>query len=198
MSWIGGSLVIDDLSKKSLDKAHLHIDRRVKSNSDLVEFPNAGARFTILEVSVPEPFADKDTAEDFLNNRKDWHRKWNVAVRFYDRSRCTPTKKYLSLCERLQTEQKKLAAYEKKHDLSSFQAKLITCSACGSKLNKDYLKGYHCPLCHNDMRAETTKNMVSRYQQKIRDIKKEILAEEKKVSGKAVIKYLVLYEEYVG
>ena len=47
----------------------------------------------------------------FLNNRKDWHRKWNVAVRFYDRSKCTPTKKYLSLCERLQTEQKKLNDY---------------------------------------------------------------------------------------
>ena len=198
MSWIRGDLVLDDLSKKSLDKAHLHIDRRVKSNSDLVEFPNAGARFTILEVSVPEPFADKDTAEDFLNNRKDWHRKWNVAVRFYDRSRCTPTKKYLSLCERLQTEQKKLNDYVRKHDFSSFQAKLITCSVCGSKLNKDYLKGYHCPLCRNDMRSETTKNTVIRYQQKIRDIKLDIMAEEKKSSGKAVVKYLVLYEEYVG
>ena len=35
------------LSKKELNRAYLHIDRRVKSNSDLVEFPSAGARFPI-------------------------------------------------------------------------------------------------------------------------------------------------------
>lgn len=198
MSWIRGDLVLDDLSKKSLDKAYLHIDRSVKSNSDLVEFPNAGARFTIREISVPEPLENQEAAEDFLDERDDWQRNWNVAVRFYDRSGCKPTKKYLSLCERLQTEQKKLNDYVRKHDFFSFQAKLITCSVCGSKLNKDYLKGYHCPLCRNDMRSETTKNTVTRYQQKIRDIKRDIMAEEKKSSGKAVVKYLVLYEEYVG
>lgn len=198
MSWIRGDLVLDDLSKKSLDKAYLHIDRRVKSNSDLVEFPNAGARFTIREISVPEPLENQDAAEDFLDERDDWHRNWNVAVRFYDRSNCKPTKKCGELLKRLHAEEEKLSSYTKSHDLSTFKASLISCSKCGSKLNKDYLKGYHCPLCRNDMRSDTTKNTVSRYQQKIRDIKRDIMAEEKKSSGKAVVKYLVLYEEYVG
>lgn len=198
MSWIRGDLVLDDLSKKFLDKAYLHIDRRVKSNSDLVEFPNAGARFTIREISVPEPLENQEAAEDFLDERDDWHRNWNVAVRFYDRSSCKPTKKCEELLKRLHAEEEKLYSYTKSHDLSTFKASLIGCSKCGSKLNKEYLKGYHCPLCRNDMRSDTTKNTVSRYQQKIRDIKRDIMAEEKKSSGKAVVKYLVLYEEYVG
>ena len=198
MSWIRGDLVLDDLSKKFLDKAYLHIDRRVKSNSDLVEFPNAGARFTIREISVPEPLENQEAAEDFLDERDDWHRNWNVAVRFYDRSSCKPTKKCEELLKRLHAEEEKLYSYTKSHDLSTFKASLIGCSKCGSKLNKEYLKGYHCPLCRNDMRSETTKNTVIRYQQKIRDIKRDIMAEEKKSSGKAVVKYLVLYEEYVG
>lgn len=198
MSWIRGDLVLDNLSKKSLDKAYLHIDRRVKSNSDLVEFPNAGARFTIREISVPKPLENQEAAENFLDERNDWHRNWNVAVRFYDRSNCRPTKKCGELLNRLHAEEEKLSSYIKAHDLSTFKASLISCSKCGSKLNKDYLKGHHCPLCRNDMRSETTKNTVSRYQQKIRDIKRDIMAEEKKSSGKAVVKYLVLYEEYVG
>lgn len=198
MSWIRGDLVLDDLSKKSLDKAYLHIDRRVKSNSDLVEFPNSGARFKIREVTVPQPLADRDAAEDFLDERSDWQRNWNVAVRFYDRSGCKPTKKCEELLKRLHAEEDKLSSYIKAHDLSTFKASLISCSKCGSKLNKEYLRGYHCPLCRNDMRSDTVKNTVSRYQQKIRDIKRDIMAEEKKASGKAVIKYLVLYEEYCG
>lgn len=46
-----------------MDKAYLHIDRSVKSNSDLVEFPNAGARFTIREISVPEPLENQEAAQ---------------------------------------------------------------------------------------------------------------------------------------
>ena len=62
MSWIGGSFVINDLSKKELNRAYLHIDRRVKSNSDLVEFPSAGARFPIKEIKS-KPFETMEAAE---------------------------------------------------------------------------------------------------------------------------------------
>ena len=92
MSWVRDSLVINDMSKKSIAAAYAHIDRRVKNNSDLVEFPNAGARFKIHEVSVPEPLAHREAAEEFLDERDDWHRNWNVVVPFYDKENCKPTK----------------------------------------------------------------------------------------------------------
>ena len=198
MCWVRGSFVIEDLSKKSMASAYSHIDRRVKSNSDLVEFPNAGARFKIHEVSVPEPLADREAAEDFLDERNDWQRSWNVTVPFYDRKNCKPTKKYADLVKRLQTEQGKLAEYTKAHGFSTFKAALVTCTGCGSKLNKDYIKGFYCPLCRHDMRSDTVKNTCERYQQKIKDLQKEIRTEEKKASAKAVVRYLVMFEEYCG
>ncbi len=198
MSWVRGSFVIEDLSKKSMASAYSHIDRRVKSNSDLVEFPNAGARFKIHEVSVSEPLADREAAEDFLDERDDWQRSWNVTVPFYDRENCKPTKKYADLVKRLQTEQGKLAEYTKAHGFSTFKAALVTCTGCGSKLNKDYIKEFCCPLCRHDMRSDTVKNTCERYQQKIKVLQKEIRMEEKKVAGKAVVRYLVMFEEYCG
>jgi hypothetical protein len=198
MSWVRGSFVIEDLSKKSMASAYSHIDRRVKSNSDLVEFPNAGARFKIHEVSVPEPLADREAAEDFLDERDDWQRSWNVTVPFYDRENCKPTKKYADLVKRLQTEQGKLAEYTKAHGFSTFKAALVTCTGCGSKLNKDYIKEFCCPLCRHDMRSDTVKNTCERYQQKIKVLQKEIRMEEKKATGKAVVRYLVMFEEYCG
>ena len=198
MSWVRGSFVIEDLSKKSMASAYSHIDRRVKSNSDLVEFPNAGARFKIHEVSVTEPLADREAAEDFLDERDDWQRSWNVTVPFYDRENCKPTKKYADLVKRLQTEQGKLAEYTKAHGFSTFKAALVTCTGCGSKLNKDYIKEFCCPLCRHDMRSDTVKNTCERYQQKIKVLQKEIRMEEKKAAGEAVVRYLVMFEEYCG
>lgn len=198
MSWVRGSFVIEDLSKKSMASAYSHIDRRVKSNSDLVEFPNAGARFKIHEVSVPEPLADRKAAEDFLDERDDWQRSWNVTVPFYDRENCKPTKKSADLVKRLQTEQGKLAEYTKAHGFSTFKATLVTCTGCGSKLNKDYIKEFCCPLCRHDMRSDTVKSTCERYQQKIKVLQKEIRMEEKKAAGKAVVRYLVMFEEYCG
>ena len=197
MSWIGGSFVINDLSKKELNRAYLHIDRRVKSNSDLVEFPSAGARFPIKEIKS-KPFETMEAAESFLRTRNDWQRNWNVAVPFYDRSACKPTSKHEECLKRLQSEEDKYAAYIKAHDLSTFKSVLITCKKCGSKLNKDYLKRSCCPLCKNDLRSNSVKAASDRYEEKIRKLKKDIQTEEAKASGKAVLRYLVMYEEYCG
>ena len=86
----------------------------------------------------------------------------------------------------------------KAHDLSTFKSVLITCKKCGSKLNKDYLKKSCCPLCKNDLRSNTVKAASDRYEEKIRKLKKDIQTEEAKASGKAVVRYLVMYEEYCG
>ena len=196
MSWVRGGFVINDLSKNSMASAYSHIDRRVKGNSDLVEFPNAGARFKIHEVSIPEPLADREAAEDFLDERDDWQRSWNVVIPFYDKENCKPTKKYTALVKKLQAEQVKLSEYISTHSFSTFKAALVTCTGCGSKLNKDYIKGFCCPLCRHDMRSDTVKNTCERYQQKIKNLQNEIRTEEKKSAGKAVVRYLVMFEEY--
>ena len=107
-------------------------------------------------------------------------------------------KTYEECLKRLQSEEDKYAAYIKAHDLSTFKSVLITCKKCGSKLNKDYLKRSCCPLCKNDLRSNTVKAASDRYEEKIRKLKKDIQTEEAKASGKAVLRYLVMYEEYCG
>lgn len=44
MSWVGGSIVIDDIKKKQLDEAAERIRYAVRSNANLAEFPNMGCR----------------------------------------------------------------------------------------------------------------------------------------------------------
>ena len=93
--------------------------------------------------------------------------------------------KYVSLRQRLKTEEKKLEDYSKKHSASSFKAKLIGCDYCGSKIAKTWIKnGNECPVCGNDLRSKTTIETIKRYRQNISDLNKQIRDEEKNMQNK--------------
>ena len=96
----------------------------------------------------------------------------------------------------------KLLEYYRKTNVKNFKAKLVTCPTCESKINKEYINNCTCPLCRTDLRSETTKKTIERYESNIEKLEEEIKKENKKlikkVKDKAPIKYLLLFEEYCG
>ena len=143
---------------------------------------------------------DADSYLDTFN----WERKYNpiVAFRDVDLKNIKKTKKIENLELRKENENEKLLEYYHKTDVKNFKAKLVTCPTCESKINKEYINNCTCPLCRTDLRSETTKKTIERYESNIEKLEEEIKKENKKlikkVKDKAPIKYLLLFEEYCG
>ena len=61
--------------------------------------------------------------------------------------------------------------YIKKHSIHNRSSKFIGCPECGSKLYLGYVKGERCPLCNQDLRADSTLEKIKWYDQKIDECK---------------------------
>lgn len=199
MSWIGGSLVIDSFDKKSVSMALSEISSIVRHNADLEEFPNMGNDVGPIKLISTLVCDNYDKAEEFLEERRNkWSRNYDAAVAFRDTSNVKPTKKLENLQARLKVAEDKAYIFSRDSDIKNFKAALIGCPKCGSKIAKKYVVGNHCPLCNEDLRSETTKKTFEKYIQNIHDIEKLIEDEKGKNKEKLPIKYLVMYEEYIG
>lgn len=124
-----------------------------------------------------------------------------VAVMYRVYPKLKPSKTMETLSKRLEAERDKLRSYSQAHSVSSFKAEFVGCPNCGSKLKKTLLKGESCPLCRTDLRSKTTLETIQRYENNIRELMKQIKAEERKQNEKAVknstIKWLVKIEYHI-
>ena len=77
----------------------------------------------------------------------------------------------------IEAEKRKYEEYEREHSVLAFKAAYVSCTKCGSKLNREYLKSDTCPICRTDMRSDTTQSILARYFKKICDLKNEQLRE---------------------
>lgn len=203
MSWISGQFSVDTLKSETRDgkgllDAYSEISEAIRANADLEEFPNMGESVMPIKHLMPDKvFGSYEEADEALNRLfSEWSRKYNVAVAYYDETAAKDTKKIQNLKLRLEKEQEKVQLYTEKSDCKNFKAKLITCSSCESKVNKDYIKNSRCPVCHADLRSKTVIDTTKRYKDKIQTLSKELEAEQKK--QKLPVKYLIGYCEYVG
>lgn len=138
------------------------------------------------------PFATKKEAEAFIekyDGSYDDH-----AVRFYDYSGATKTAKIEEYETKVVELLKGLREYKNEHSVHTFKANHIGCPKCGSKLNKEYLSGEHCPLCRTDLRSKTTLDKIKWFEEKIADYRKRIETEKMKQRKNVKIKWLVKYE----
>lgn len=199
MSWIAGKKVLDNNSKETLQEMYAEIAEGVMRNTDLYEFPNMGQDIMpIKDVSNGQVFASQNEAKLFLHSL-DWERKYNVIVPFKDVDAAKKTKAVLTLESRLEKEKQKLDEYKKVHAVKNFKANFVACPKCGSKINKEYIRDDDCcPLCWTSLQSETTKNTIKRYINNMNNLYEKIEEEKKKQSKKAPMKYLVMYEEYIG
>ena len=200
MSWIGGSIVLNDVKKKQLDEAAERIRYAVRSNANLAEFPNMGCRINpFMHIFTQKVFNGYEEAEAALEGRRsEWSRNYTGYVAFRDLESINETKRIIELKEKIKSESKKKIRYSLDNNVKDQKADFIGCHKCGSKINKTYIQANRCPVCNNDLRSDTFKKRMANYQEKIDKLTKELNEEKKKNAAKAPIKYLVMYEEYVG
>lgn len=200
MSWIGGEFILNDVKKKDLDAAADRIRYAVRSNANLAEFPNMGCRINPFRHICPQKvFNGYEEAEVTLEGRRsEWSRNYTGYVAFRDIDSVKESKQLMELKKKIDTEREKEIRYGLDNNVKDQKADYIGCRKCGSKINKSYIQANRCPVCDFDLRSDTFKKRMAGYQEKIDKLMKELNEEKKKNAAKAPVKYLVMYEEYVG
>ncbi len=142
--------------------------------------------------NVP-PLESYEEAEKFIKEKDNgWYDEH--AVRYKDYSSAKKTAKITEYETKISELNTAKNEYKKAHSVHSFQAKHIGCAKCGSRLNKEYLRGEYCPLCRADLRAKTTTEKLQWYDDKIKDYQSRIDKEKQKQKKHCKIMWLVKIE----
>lgn len=155
------------------------------------DYPNQieGAGIRFKDNTVYSCYEDAEKAIQEMDSG--WYD--NIAVKYKD-VHSIKSAKIDDIRRRINETQEKKVAYSMAHDISTFKSQYIGCKKCGSKLSKDHLHGYYCPLCRNDLRSETTISTLNGYDEKIKSLQKQELEEKKKMRDKAPEMWLVKFE----
>lgn len=101
---------------------------------------------------------DYDSAQELIAKRD---RKWydQLAVRYYEPERGFNDKKLEELHRKTAVA---LTAYREKDCVwaKGLKAEFVGCKKCGSKIKREYINTNRCPVCHAELRPETTLNAV--------------------------------------
>ena len=124
-----------------------------------------------------------------------WYDDHGVLYRSY--SKCKPTKAMLDIQERISKNDAARVEFEKSHMPNRVKAEYIGCPTCGSKIAKKYLMGVNCPVCHKDLRPKSTLDRIKGYKAKGKELEQKYAELEKKMSGKAEVRWCVKLEFHV-
>lgn len=193
MSWAEGEYTFPE--KTSESKIYSEIYESLERERGYYE-PHHQKLCLLKDVPV---FRTKDEAKEYIrDNSNKYYRKVDVGVRYIDYSNVKPTKAMLDLKRRINETVQKKEKYEEEHSIASFKSKFIGCPTCQSKLNKTFLTGNKCPLCHSELRSETTLTTISNYLLKIKNLEKEYHCIEKEQYKKGKVYWLVSAQCYIG
>lgn len=116
------------------------------------------------------------------------------AVRFYSYHGAKTTSKMAEYQERIKKLQAQKAKYAADNSVLHFKADYIGCKNCGSKVSRKHLRSDFCPVCHSDLRSETTKTTLLNYDARVRELWDKIDAEKKKQKSAKKTMWLIKYE----
>lgn len=132
-------------------------------------------------------------AQEYIRSRdKDFY--GGYAVRYYDFHNVKDSAKIEELRKKITETANKRNEFAKAHSVRSQKAAFIGCSVCGSKLNKDMLCTEKCPLCHEDLRSESTLARIEGYNKRIAEYRGKIEQERLKSKKQATVMWLVKFE----
>lgn len=136
-------------------------------------------------------YEDQEAAEKAIEglDRGDYDQ---LAVRYYEYQK-NDTKARQALCEKIKITR---ANYDDKQMTiwaAGLKAEFVSCRKCGSKLKREYIKQNHCPVCHADLRPESTLATIAKAKERWAGSMKA-LADYDKAHGKRKVMWLVKIE----
>ena len=168
----------------------------IKIEKDVVNYVMShGDRYGTMGITplTNAPFENQEQAEAYIRERDNGYYA-GYAVKFYDYSKAKNTKKMDELNAKIDETFKKRDEYISTHHVKDFKASFIGCSKCGSKLSRQHLNSDKCPVCYNDLRAESTLERIANFDKRIKEYQAKIKQEIQKQKDKADIKWLVKFE----
>lgn len=140
------------------------------------------------------PLESQEAAEKRIEMLEKGKSYSDHAVRFYDYSSAKVTDKMVEYRRRIAKLQSQKAKYAEDNSVLHFKADYIGCKKCGSKVSRKHLRADFCPVCHNDLRSETTRTTLLNYGSRIRELWDKIEEEKKKQKAAKKTMWLIKYE----
>ena len=144
---------------------------------------------------VDKVMADYEEAMDYIkqNDRGNYDQ---LAVKYRKLPQGKTSKKIEDLKEKIKAVRQEYIALNSEIPAKSFKAEYIGCRHCGSKINRTYIKSNSCPICHGDMRSETTMKKLESLRAKIEKLSADLQIEERKLAEKFGEIYWLIKIEY--
>lgn len=95
-----------------------------------------------------------------------------------------PSPKMIALAKRLKEKEERLAAYKETQNEKKFAGDFITCPHCHSRVNADFVKPPHCPVCGDDMRSDTAVKTIHALEETVADLRKRYEDTARKYNSK--------------
>lgn len=137
-------------------------------------------------------FNTYEEAEEYLYHLDGWY--VGAAVKYRNYRDVKDTAEITRLRKQIKDTRERSAAFEKSHRVYDFKADFIGCRKCNSKINRTYIRGNVCPICHADLRSQSILDKLKGYQDKIDELEKRIIQEQTKQKEKAQVLWLVKFE----
>lgn len=176
-------------------KADSHKFVVVAANKKALERVRAGCekpeKMECMQLLSPEQFVGRESGEaHILSSSKRWGGRYCPYVFIRD-IEAVQTPKTKDLRARIKAEEKALKEFVSRTDISRFKAKLVTCTSCESKINKDYILNSICPVCNTSLRSKSTAASIYSKEEKIKMLRRKLSDELVKHSDEAPLRYLV-------
>lgn len=132
---------------------------------------------------IDKVLPDYQAACDFIEkNDRGWYDC--LAVKFKDTPKDKSTKRLDELKEKLRVAYNEFQEANNKVAAKDFKSEFVGCKNCGSKINREYIRSNSCPVCHADMRSETTQKRLAAMNAKVVKLRNDIKDEERKLAEK--------------
>ena len=132
---------------------------------------------------IDRTMADYEEAMEFIkNNDKGWYDQ--LAVKYRSIPQGKTSKKIEDLKAKLSAARQEHYALNSEIAAKSFKADYVGCRHCGSKINRTYIKSNFCPVCHGDMRSDTTQKKLQTLAAKIKKLEQDLREAEKAFAAK--------------
>jgi hypothetical protein len=154
----------------------------------------SGDRYGTDRIKFFDPICDNVSAAHEYIKEFDRDFYGGYAVRYYDFSKVKDPQKVEELEKKIRETLEKKKAFADAHSVKNQKAAFIGCPKCGSKLNRERMRGNDCPLCYSDLRSESTLNRLASYDKRIDEYNHKIDQERLKEKKKAKIMWLVKFE----
>lgn len=150
-----------------------------------------------------EIYEDEEEAEKAIEKLdKGWYDQ--LAVKFYYYEPVKDTKAIKNLINRIDKAEQDILDYKDKNAINKRKSKLVGCTNCESRINKDYISdnGYNwneCPLCNTDLSSNTVKQSLLNKEERLDKMGQDLkeLRRQNAKKGKKSVKWLVKTEYHV-